>query len=350
MSDAVNSGVDIAPAYAEDWKEYCDYLVNDAEKTGTFEQWRSGTKRWFNWCAENSVDARSATRDEVIDFIRDTNHLADHTRASAFTAILALYSWWIEGTQGLSMDENPCADIDLGEYVDRGSSKYYRILGEEGKKELKAPSKATIESLFEYASKPGAPSEMRNVVILRLMWDTAARCDEISRMKVDSIDWEDQSIEVRSSKLKPSQDLYYRKVFFSDETKRFLEMWCGGGRESFHVDHADSEYLFFTTQKEQMRSSHISRLVKEAAIRHDEAPETDEDIQLKLYTDAAGNSRWLITGHRIRHARISYLCNEAEMRLNNIRMMAGHEKLETTMKYITTDWDTVRDDFHESAY
>jgi integrase/recombinase XerD len=350
MSDALNSGVEIAPAYEEDWKKYCDFLENDAEKTGTFEQWRSGTKRWFNWCAENGVGARSVTDDEVVDFIRDTNHLAEHTRASAFTAILALYSWWIEGSQGLSMEQNPCTDVELGKYVDRRASKYFRILSREGKKDLKAPSRATIEALFEYASEPGSSTELRNETLLRLMWDTAARCDEIRRMREDSIDWEKQSIEIRSSKLKSDQDLYHRRVFFSDTTKRFLRLWCDGGREAYSLDYADSEYIFITNQNPQMRSSHISRIVKEAAMRHDEAPETDEDIQLKLYTDAAGNSRWLMTGHRIRHARISYLCNDAEMRLNNIRMMAGHQKLETTMDYITTDWETVRDDFHENAH
>lgn len=341
-------GTPITDEYCDVWEQYCGYVAGEYEKKTTRRQWERGSKRWFNWCASNGVDATTADTGDVEDYVQDINHLSDNSRITSFMSVLVLYEWWLSGNSGLDLDENPTADIDISDYANRGSSKYATVLSRQGKSTLKAPSKGMITALFEYADEDGSDTALRNETLLRLMWDTAARADEISRMRTDKIDWDDNSIKIVSSKLKPHQELYERYVYFSDTTRRFLDLWCNGGREALSTTYSDSEYLFHTTHNPQMRPGHISRIVKEAAHRHDNSPDTDEDIQLLMYRDAADKPRWLLTGHRVRHARISHLCNHTDMSINNIRMMAGHQKIQTTLDYVTTDWDTVRDDYQQA--
>lgn len=330
------------------FNKYAGYVRSTYEKRTTQDRWIHGAKKYLNWCGEAGFDPTEASQDVVHDYLTSTQGLADGSRVSAYMAVLMMYEWWMRGASGIDAEHNPCADIDLKKdhQIKRGRSRYAKVLARKNKSDLKALSKGAVESLFPYADESGARTELRNTILLRLMWDTACRSDEVSRMRVDAIDWDDQYIDIVSSKLKPDQELYERRVFFSATTKRLLEMWVNGGREALSSTYAGSEYLFMTTHKPQMRPGGISRIVKDAAFRHDDDEQTDDDIQLKMYEDAAGRSRWLVTGHRIRHSRISYLCNHTSMNLNNIRMLAGHEQLQTTMDYVTTDWDTVQSDYH----
>jgi len=48
----------------------------------------------------------------------------------------------------------------------------------------------------------------------------------------------------------------------------------------------------------------------------------------------------------LRHARITYLANKTDIDLNFIRMLAGHEQIETTLEYVDNDWDEARNAYH----
>lgn len=334
--------------YEDEWTDFCAWLVAEHSKQNTIDRWRRGSKKWFNWCGDHGVDPRTVETPDVEDFLDDHPELASNSRQTTYMAVMRLYDWWRRGRDGITLEHNPCADLDISDYTESGS-KYVRELAQEGKSDKKALSKGTVEALFPYAADEGARTELRNETLLRLAWDTAARTDELERMRVERIDWDDQYISIRSSKLDPDQDLFRRRVFFSPTTKRYLDLWCNGGRESLSSTYADSEYLWISQQDPQLESDYISRLVKEAAFRHDADPETDEDIQYHVYNDAAGKPRWLVTGHRLRVSRITHLANETPMEIHHIRMMAGHERLETTMGYVVSDWDTAQEDYHNAV-
>lgn len=335
--------------YEDVWNDFCAWNISQHDSQNTIDRWRAASKKWLNWCGDQRVNPRTADKSDVEEFLKQHNHLSSNSLKTAYMGVMSLYNWWMMGHGDLSISENPCADVDISDYTTRGS-KYVRVLYREGKENLIAPSRGTVEALYPYAAEDGSDTALRNETLIRLMWDSAARCDEVQRMRVEKIDWDDRYISIRSSKLNPDQELYRRRVFFSDSTKRFLKLWLNGGREAISNKYADSEFVFMSEKGPQLSSGYISRIVKEAAFRHDEDPENDDDdIQYRMHTDAAERPRWLMTGHRLRHARITYLVDETDMQLSNIRMLAGHEKIETTMDYVSTDWDTVQADYHSAV-
>lgn len=93
-----------------------------------------------------------------------------------------------------------------------------------------------------------------------------------------------------------------------------------------------SLYLFITYRSEQFRSNLVNDIVKEAA--------HEAGVQEKLYEDAAGNPRWKVTAHTMRHSfAVQSLKNGMDIRF--LSKVMGHENLETTKKYLrVTDDDT----------
>jgi site-specific recombinase XerD len=228
--------------YEDVWNEFCAWLLSEHDSQKTINRRRTGSKQYLNWCGEHDVDPRTAGQAVVENYLEDKSYLASNTRENAYTSVMVLYNWWIRGRDGITREHNPCADLDITDYTTSGS-KYVRMLAREGKSDLKALSNTTVEALFPYAADEGARTELRNEALLRLAWDSAARCDELARMRVEKIDWDDRYISIRSSKLDPDQELFRRRVFFSPTTKRYLDLWVSGGRQSLSSTFADSEYL-----------------------------------------------------------------------------------------------------------
>ena len=333
--------------YSELFNNFLEFALGKYDSDDSFDTRERGVRAWLSWCeggAENSVrvDPLNAGEGEIHAYITELNtEYADTTIASQVSSVAVFYEWAISDPAiDTSIDENPTADLDLkSKYnIDPQTSEYVKILRREGRKDVKALPKKRIENLFSHAGKPA----IRNELIIRLMWQTALRCDEMTRIKLDNIDWDNRQIRIRSSKLNPDDhpDLYHRYVYWEPNLDLLMKEWAEVARKEEGPYHNESEYLFLTDQSPQMRPSHISRIVKEAAHRAGE--------QEPMGEDGNGNTRWLITGHRIRHSAISHWANETDLDLHHIRKVAGHAQLDTTMDYITTDWKKVREAFHST--
>nr|WP_281172087.1 tyrosine-type recombinase/integrase [Haloplanus natans] len=116
--------------------------------------------------------------------------------------------------------------------------------------------------------------------------------------------------------------------------------WVEKQRQSY-APAADSDYLFLTQQKPKMRPSYISRIVKEQA--------KEAGVNEPITEDANGNTRWLVTANTFRHSMASHSANGTQPADPNgdgipVHMLAkvlGHRKLDTTMKYVSTDWNQI---------
>lgn len=102
------------------------------------------------------------------------------------------------------------------------------------------------------------------------------------------------------------------------------------------------DYLIIGNRGGQLEPSTLSRIVKDSA--------HEAEIQEPLTTNPDGSvKQWLYTAHRLRHSRITYLANKTDMDLNFIRMMAGHEQMDTTLEYVDNNWDEVRSAYHATT-
>lgn len=317
------------------------------DKKKTINRRIKGVKYWSEWCEDNGVDIKDPSEDDYYIYVTEIidEGLTDTTVGSYASSVSMLYQWMEKTPRVDEYDgPNPTANVDIAQFgVNRNTSEYVQILRSDSESEKMALSKERVEKLWQHA---GSPS-VRNELIIRLLWDTGLRCGELSEVRLANVDVDNKELRIQSAKLNPSQELYNRTVYWTDKTNFVLKQWLRYARDDLY--RGDSEYLLVTQQSPQMRPSHISRIVKQAAFRADEEGDYDDQIQEWLYDDANGNSRWLVTGHRLRHSAISYWVNDLEMRLHEARMLAGHEQISSTMRYVTTSWEQVQSSYRSAV-
>lgn len=334
-------GVDLEE-YKELYEDYGAFATDNYDKTNTRDRRKRGVLYYLKWCEGNDADPVDPDTDELHQYLRSFLGKADTTIAARWSSVSMFYEWLAPEVDTLEEEDNPTAGILENYDLNTQTAEYVKVLRRKGKKDVKALEPDRVKKLFNH---PGSPP-VRNELLIRLAWATAMRSDEISRVKIDNIDFKDRSIYIRSSKLEPDQELYHRYVFYPRDLEHLLRDWINSRRSALSMYADESPYLFLTHQSEQMRPSHISRIIKEAAHRADD--EGDYSIQVQepmIEEDGNGNTRWLVTGHRIRHSAISHWANNTDLKLPEIRKIAGHEQLETTKDYITTPWEQIRENY-----
>lgn len=349
------------------YEAFAEWTYINTEKSSTIERLNAGVRVWLYWCEQNDVDPLLATESDVKAYIKWNlvNERAQTTITRRIGSVSKYYhhlkndadaEWLIE--------RNPTAEINLRrDFNIKNNAEYVRALHRDDRQDIISVSPEKIAKLADHVPGEKPETRTRNELIIRMLWATACRADELSRMRIDNIDWEKNEIRIRSSKLnfEDHPDLYHRKVWWDDNLTMLLRRWHDSHRSKFSkYAEADGEldengkplnrweespYLFLSTHGIQMKPSTISRIVKEAGF--------NADIQEPLLKDSDGTvKQWLYTAHRIRHSRITWLANDANngegMELNSLRMMAGHAKFDTTLDYVKSDWGTARERYKKA--
>ncbi len=247
---------------------------------------------------------------------------AVNTRESYFAAVQRFYRWVEQSARGEDITEPHSIDdfeLDAGN-LDREL---------EQQKYEKAIPRSDVEQLWHADNIPSPRT--RNELAFKLLWYTTMRTRALAEVKIDNIDRENGVIVIPN--LKPGDDdAPFREVVYPPERlEPLLREWLDRGKRASLGPHAGSPYLLVTHQSPQMRPSHISRLVKDAARNAGLNEVTGEDVR--------GRQRWKVTGHTIRHSSITYLANKTDVPIHFVKRQAGHSKLETTLSYVQDDDD-----------
>lgn len=140
---------------------------------------------------------------------------------------------------------------------------YYGVCAIKGQKDIKKPieyleQEATQAILSAYDN--GTKAHIRNKIILITMYDTGARVQEISDLKVSSLHLNDKNPYVaiigKGNKL--------RNVPLTDKTVAHLKKYI----EKFHPNSNSDEYLFYSkldNKPHQLSTDSISLILKKAA-------------------------------------------------------------------------------------
>jgi integrase/recombinase XerD len=339
------SSFDLTSEYEEFFADYGGWVTASVDTQTTIDRLKAGVKAWLYWCQENGVAPLDADEDSVNAYIRwmIREDFADTTITRRFASVSKYYHFVSTDPRVDADIGNPTADISLPrDHNIKNTSEYYRVLDREGRKDIVAPSFDQLKPIFDHVPGEKEFTQTRNELICRLLWQTAVRSVELSRIRMDNITWDDRDIELRSAKLNRDDhpDLYYRHVWWEPNLDYLMRRWESKRAE---VDpNEESPYLFIGEQGGQLEPSTISGFVKEAAF--------NADIQEPLVRDTNGSvQQWLYTAHRLRHSRITHLANETDLDLNYLRMMAGHAKVETTLTYVETDWETARSSYFDAV-
>lgn len=336
---------DLSAKYSDLFIDYSEWITTSIDKGTTIDRLKAGVKAWLYWCQDNDIDPLTVDEDSVNSYIRTMirEDFADTTITRRFSSVSKYYHFLSTDPKTEADIENPTGDISLPrDHNIKNVSEYHRVLDLEGRKDIIAPSFDQLKPIFDHT--PGSKEfiQTRNELICRLLWQTAVRSDELSRIRIKNISWDDRDIELRSAKLNRTDhpDLFYRHVWWEPNLDYLMQRWRSKRSEA--DPDQESPYLFIGEQGGQLDPGYISRIVKEAAF--------NAGIQEPLVRKPDGSvQQYLYTAHRLRHSRITYLANETDMDLNYIRMMAGHAKIETTLKYVQTDWETARSSYFDSV-
>ena len=153
-------------------------------------------------------------------------------------------------------------------------------------------------------------SSLKTRVLLSLGYGCGLRAREIVRLKVKHIDSAQKIIRIEQSKGRKD-----RNVMLSDEMLGLLRQWWKA-RPRHDAGIPPQERWLFPSRKSARKpitTRHLNRLFHEAA-------------------DAAG-IRKHVTLHSLRHSFATHLL-EHDTHIRKIQLLLGHEKLETTARYL----------------
>ena len=287
---------------------------------GSAAAWVSGANTLEQWCTARNKRMDNLSRVDIDDYLEFVSReYFGSTAGVKFASVHKFYSW----CERKQLHENIAEGLERSQYgITTDTTRQARAL-----KQQEDYIAIPRDEVMQIAANVPSPKS-RNESLVRLMWDTGMRCSEVVEIGSDDIEWDDNRIDIYARK---TDD--HRSVWFSDATRMVLREWVDIDRETTGK-HADSESLFLTTHSPNMRSSHVSRIVKESA--------QEAGINEVLYRDKNDKQRWKVTGHTIRHSMASYHANVLETPVHLIKQMLGHSKLETTMQYVKEDREAVK--------
>lgn len=345
---------------------YLDSLKSQKRDTkgSTSDTRRREVRYWLAYCERQGIDPLAAVTGDVRGYIQSITDQSDTTIDSYYRSVQSFYAV-IENDQMHDRLEleygHPCRDkrdIHLKEDygVHASTSEYKRqhttagidLDGTRNGDAVLALKPQIVEKLFDNVPGKRKQTRLRNEIAVRLNWYTGCRADELSRMQVEKIDWDQCCINIRSAKInaKENPELARRDVFFPESFKVQLKRWCERVRHAYSGDvEPDSGAILVTTKSDQMQPSLINDIVKEAArnagVQHPLRPaDPGPDDTVK---------EWFVTTHRIRRSAISHWVNDCEpISLHQARQLAGHARIQQTMDYVEDDQDQLGEDYHRS--
>ena len=224
------------------------------------------------------------------------------------------------------IDENPGSDLELKDYGISNATKQSEYIDDDSNEKLYAPSEEEINQMVQHV--PSEQDRTRDQLLIKLMYHTGCRCNEIRHIKIDDITREDQEIRLRGSTTKTGKA---RTVRYGDSAAELLRKWLDDGYRS-RRKYNHSPYLFISQKAEKLSKSKVNYIVRTAA--------KNAGINEVLYTDASGNNRWKITSHTLRHACGTYMVdNDAD--IYKVSKYLGHSSVRVTEKIYVHDDGTV---------
>lgn len=245
---------------------------------------------------------------------------SDTTVKDRFAAASVLYEHHYEKT-GL-LDSNPAESVNLDDagIVDyRDPTRKSSALNED----IYYVEPDEKEKMLENVPGPF----LRNELLIRFIWQTGLRRDEVSNVRIEDIDWNDRLINIKGKGDKN------RKVFYQPSLDDALNIWLERGYRNSSLYAEESPYLFLSERSPQLHPNQINQVVVTAA--------KNAGVQSEMYTDPNGQSRYEITAHSLRHG-FAVRCLKNGMNIKTLADLMGHESLDTTKEYLKFTTEDLR--------
>lgn len=298
----------------------------------TYSNRRSGIRAFAEWADTNDVDITDVGPVDMEDFagwlVDDTDGrgLTDGTAMKYVEQASKFYQYLAKKNE-TDPEDTPVAKADLKARIpDPDTSERTKVMKDGG---YRAVSPEQYERLIEHLPTP----KLRNQLAFQLMWDCGLRPSEVVDIELDDLDRQNREIRIRAEKTYAN-----RVVFFGEKVATLLGLWLDGGERATNLYAESSDKLLLTRQSRSCTTGCIRKAFRKAA--------TATGLDNTVYTDAGGHPRHEYGPYSLRHGFAERMVDKVD--LETLRQVMGHEKLETTKRYLNPDKKTRRRKMHSA--
>lgn len=303
-----------------------NYLKSQQSKSeGTVVSRRSDLRDFQAWMDREGHSVEDATPWILDDYFTNlqAEGYAPNTIDGRWETVRQLYQFL---TLREEIAENPMEADEL-------RRRNYLDSKDRGHVESQEIHYVTKDEMEKLAANVTAP-KLRNRLLIRLLFQTGMRANEVTRVRLKDMDRSEHSIEVFAKKTGDKRTVYYH-----ESLDFLLDEWLEGGYRKAFPYAQGSEYLFVTRRDGKMLDQQVNKVVRKAA--------ENAGNQEVIFTDKKGRDRHRITGHTLRHGHAVYSL-KCGIDVRVLQKHLGHESLEMTMRYLKLIDEDVRDAYREN--
>lgn len=272
--------------YIENFEKY---LVNERKyPDNTVTSYLNDLSNYNDYIKENKINFKTINKDQIRGYLKhlDSLNRSKSSISRNLSALRNFYSYLINinviDNNLFKSIRNPKKDKKLPNFLQHDELK-------------------TIFDSIDMSTSLG----LRNRLIIELLYATGIRVSELTSLKLNNIDQNNNEIRILGKGNKE------RIVFFGEYAKKFLNLYINEARDEL-LDGNKSEYLLINNNGTKLTSRGVelvvNEVVKKAALKHNISP------------------------HVLRHTFATDLLNNGAD-LKSVQELLGHESLSTTQIY-----------------
>lgn len=286
----------------KDLEKYLDYLkYNKNYSDKTILNYELDLKDYFNFLKVECLDYKDVTYNDLMPLFKhfETNKLTNKSIRRHISSIKGFYKYLVNNE---IVNSNPFIYVNLP------------------KKEQKLPRYLTLSEMLSIFDKMEIKTnyDLRDRLILELMYATGVRVSEVINIKVYDIDFYNNSIKVLGKGSK-ERIVYYNEVV-GDLLSKYMSIYDSLNKKNL-------EYLFLNQKGDKLTTKGISYIINQVI----------KKISFNKH----------ITPHMLRHTFATHLLNNG-CSVTTVQELLGHSSIGTTGIYTHVTFDHIKEVYYKT--
>lgn len=286
----------------KDLEKYLDYLkYNKNYSDKTILNYELDLKDYFNFLKVECLDYKDVTYNDLMPLFKhfETNKLTNKSIRRHISSIKGFYKYLVNNE---IVNANPFIYVNLP------------------KKEQKLPRYLTLSEMLSIFDKMEIKTnyDLRDRLILELMYATGVRVSEVINIKVYDIDFYNNSIKVLGKGSK-ERIVYYNEVV-RDLLSKYMSIYDSLNKKNL-------EYLFLNQKGDKLTTKGISYIINQVI----------KKISFNKH----------ITPHMLRHTFATHLLNNG-CSVTTVQELLGHSSIGTTGIYTHVTFDHIKEVYYKT--
>lgn len=269
----------------EKYNEYLKYELNYSEYT--IKEYIIHVNEFILYCKNNNIDYQNINKDIIMNYLKYIDNLSNKSISAVLSALRCFYNYLLDNN-----------------YV---NVNYFKLISNP-KLEKKLPTFLSYEDMRKVIDSIDTEDALglRNKMIIELLYATGIRVSELKNIKINDINFSDNSIKVMG---KGSKE---RIVFFNNHSLKSIN-------DYLNTREFSSEYLVLNNKGKQITVRGIELIIKNII----------DKACLKVK----------VSPHTFRHTFATHMLKNG-CPLKSVQELLGHASLSSTEIYthITDDY------------